>query len=196
MLSGGAMRIIFGLLLVLCWSTAASSQALKPGDTISISVYQDPKLDRQVLIGPSGMISFPLAGQIRAGGMTPEALETVLKSKLKDKFTEEPDITVSLVAPAVPPSERQVEEDLKPRIFITGEVTQAGLFHRKNETYCYAGRSDGWRFRAVRRQTARTSSKADQWNRGDVSFRLCGVSFWSECRGQHRSLAGGRRDYS
>ena len=63
--SGGAMRIIFGLLLVVCWSTAASSQALQPGDTISISVYQDPKLDRQVLIGPSGMISFPLAGQIR-----------------------------------------------------------------------------------------------------------------------------------
>ena len=125
MLSGGAMRIIFGLLLVLCWSTAASSQALKPGDTISISVYQDPKLDRQVLIGPSGMISFPLAGQIRAGGMTPSALETVLKSKLKDKFTEEPDITVSLVTPA---PERQVEEDLKPRIFITGEVIRPGFF--------------------------------------------------------------------
>jgi len=128
MLAGGAMRIIFGLLLVLCWSTAASSQALNPGDTISISVYQDPKLDRQVVIGPSGMISFPLAGQIRAGGMTPGALETVLRSKLKDKFTEEPDITVSLVAPAVPPSERQVEEDLKPKIFITGEVLRPGFF--------------------------------------------------------------------
>ena len=123
------MRIIFGLLLVLCWSTAASSQALQPGDTISISVYQDPKLDRQVLIGPSGMISFPLAGQIRAGGMTPEALETVLKSKLKDKFTEEPDITVSFVTPAVPPPPRQVEEDLRrTRIFITGEVLRPGFF--------------------------------------------------------------------
>src|SRR6476659_4997329 len=98
MLAGGAMRIIFGLLLVLCWSTAASSQALNPGDTISISVYQDPKLDRQVVIGPSGMISFPLAGQIRAGGMTPAALETVLKARLKGRFTEEPDITVALVA--------------------------------------------------------------------------------------------------
>ena len=196
MLSGGAMRIILGLLLVLCWSTAASSQALQPGDTISISVYQDPKLDRQVLIGPSGMISFPLAGQIRAGGMTPEALETVLQSKLKDKFTEEPDITVPLVAPAVPPPTKAGGGGSKAKDIHYRRGSQARLFHRKNETYCYAGRSDGRRFRAVRRQTARTSSKADQWNRGNVSFRLRCVSFWSKCRGQHRSLARGRCDHS
>src|SRR6478672_3642462 len=111
MLSGGTMRIILGLLLVLCWSTAASSQALQPGDTISISVYQDPKLDRQVLIGPTGMISFPLAGQIRASGLTPDALANVIKSRLRGKFTEEPDVTVSLVANKV------IEEDLKPKVF-------------------------------------------------------------------------------
>src|SRR5215467_15980174 len=102
------MRILLLLVLLLgCWTTA-QAQTLKPGDTLSISVYQDPKLDRQVLIGPTGMISFPLAGQIRAGGLTPAALENVLKARLKGRFTEEPDVTVSLVAL------KPLEEDLKP----------------------------------------------------------------------------------
>ena len=89
---------------------------------ISISVYQDPKLDRQVLIGPTGMIAFPLVGQIKAAGMTPSALESVLKARLKGKFAEEPDVTVSLTA------EKALEEDLKPRVYITGEVLRPGFF--------------------------------------------------------------------
>src|SRR5262249_3716453 len=116
------MRILLLLVLLLgCWNTA-QAQTLKPGDTLSISVYQDPKLDRQVLIGPTGMISFPLAGQIRAGGLTPAALENVLKARLKGRFTEEPDITVALVAL------KSEEADLKPKIFITGEVLRPGPF--------------------------------------------------------------------
>jgi polysaccharide biosynthesis/export protein len=117
------MRVIILALVFLCgfWSSSGA-QALKPGDVISISVYQDPKLDRQVIIGPTGFISFPLAGQIRAGGLTPAQLEDVIKARLKDKFTEEPDVTVSLGA------EKPLEEDLKPRIFVTGEVLRPGFF--------------------------------------------------------------------
>ena len=89
---------------------------------VTISVYQDPKLDRQVLIGPTGMISFPLAGQIKAGGLTPDALANVIKSRLRGKFTEEPDVTVSLVSAKI------IEEDLKPKVFITGEVLRPGPF--------------------------------------------------------------------
>ena len=120
----GTVRILLFLVLLLaCWSEAkAESDRLRPGDVVSITVYQDPKLDRQVLIGPTGMISFPLAGQIRAGGLTPAALESVLKARLKGRFTEEPDITVALVAL------KPEEADLKPKIFITGEVLRPGPF--------------------------------------------------------------------
>jgi polysaccharide export outer membrane protein len=123
------MRIILLALVFLCgfW-TGADAQALKPGDVISISVYQDPKLDRQVIIGPTGMISIPLAGQIRAGGLTPGQLEDVIKAKLKDKFTEEPDVTVSLGP------EKPLEEDLKPRIFVSGEVLRPGYFIVRTRT--------------------------------------------------------------
>jgi polysaccharide biosynthesis/export protein len=118
------MRILLSLVLWLgCWSAAiAQSAQLQPGDVISISVYQDPKLDRQVLIGPTGMIAFPLIGQIHASGLTPSALENVLKERLKGKFAEGPDVTVSLIA------EKALEEDLKPRVYITGEVLRPGYF--------------------------------------------------------------------
>src|SRR6478609_2783181 len=116
--------LILGLLFWCSIATQAQSQTLKTGDAISISVYQDPKLDRQVLIGPSGMISFPLAGQIRAAGLTPADLERVLKQRLRGRFTEEPDVTVSLVGLA----SKQIEDDLKPKFFITGEVLRPGPF--------------------------------------------------------------------
>ena len=118
------MRILLVLVVVLgCLGGAkAQAQALQAGDAITISVYQDPKLDRQVLISPSGMISFPLAGEIKASGLTPTALADVIKSRLKSKYTEGPDVTVSLVATKV------LEEDLKPRVFITGEVLRPGFF--------------------------------------------------------------------
>ena len=57
----GTMRILFFLMLLLgAWSTAKaqSRAALHPGDVVSITVYQEPKLDRQVLVGPTGMISY------------------------------------------------------------------------------------------------------------------------------------------
>ena len=127
--TGASMRILLALLLLLCaFSTGAHAQALQAGDTISISVYQDPKLDRQVIIAPNGMISFPLAGQIRASGLTPGQLEDILKARLKDKFTGDLDISVALAGL------KPLEEDLKPRIFVTGEVLRPGPFLLRQRT--------------------------------------------------------------
>ena len=118
------MRILLSLMLLLgCWSAAnAQSARLHPGDSITITVYQDPKLDRQVVIGPTGMISFPLVGQIQAGGLTPGELESALKARLKDKFAEAPDVTVGFLGT------KPLEEYLKPKIYITGEVLRPGTF--------------------------------------------------------------------
>ena len=50
---------------------------VKPGDVLEILVYQDEKLNRQVVVAPDGRISFPLAGHIQAGG---QSLEVISKS--------------------------------------------------------------------------------------------------------------------
>ena len=118
------MRIWLAFLFLLgFWGEArAQSQELNVGDTIAIQVFQDPKLDRQMIIGPSGMISFPLVGQVKAAGVTPPALADLLKSRLRDKYTTELDITVSLV------SLGQGADETTPRFFVAGEVRTPGSY--------------------------------------------------------------------
>jgi polysaccharide biosynthesis/export protein len=119
------MRILFFLLCVLAWVPGADAQTLKTGDSLSISVLQDSKLDRTVVVDPSGEIAFPLAGHIRARGLTPQALEKILKAKLQGNYKDENlDITV-----AVANSPKDIpEEDLKPKVFVTGEVIRPGSY--------------------------------------------------------------------
>jgi polysaccharide export outer membrane protein len=119
------MRILMILLCLGVWVSGANAQTLKVGDTLNISVLQDPKLDRSVTVDPSGEIAFPLAGHIRARGLTPQALESALRTKLQDNYKDAHlEITVAVAsAPKDIP-----EDDLKPKIFITGEVSRAGSY--------------------------------------------------------------------
>ena len=104
-------------------TAAAQLEPLHPGDKIQISVWQDPKLDRTVIVGPDGMISFPLAGHIKAGGKTPQALEDVLRGRLQKNYSGQLDVTVSLAG--VNPEE---EAETKPKVYITGEVLRPGPY--------------------------------------------------------------------
>ena len=90
------MRVFLALLFLCSFLTAADAARLKPGDSLHITVWQDPKLDRTVVIGPDGQFGFPLAGHIRAGGRTPQAVESILRSRLAKKYTGELDISVTL----------------------------------------------------------------------------------------------------
>src|SRR5664279_639013 len=119
------MRILIVLVCLCFFIPGANAQTLKSGDSLSISVLQDSKLDRSVVIDPSGQIAFPLAGHIRARGLTPEALEKILKAKLKDNYKD--DNLVVTVAVANSPKGIP-EDDLKPKIFITGEVSRPGSY--------------------------------------------------------------------
>jgi polysaccharide export outer membrane protein len=125
------MRVSFFLIVLAISVTAAEAQTLKPGDSLNITVLQDPKLDRSVVVDPSGQIAFPLAGHIRARGLTPEALEKIIISKLKDNYKDDHlDVTVAVAsAPKDIP-----EEDLKPKIFITGEALRPGPYIVRQRT--------------------------------------------------------------
>ena len=119
------MRLLVALLFFAGMVSGAVAQVepLHPGDTIQISVWQDPKLDRQVVVGPDGMISFPLAGHLQAGGLTPKLLEDALRRRLQKNYTSPLDVTVSLAA-----VNKQEEIESKPRVYITGEVLKPGPY--------------------------------------------------------------------
>ena len=125
------MRILIALLAILGWGTVAFGQPLRAGDTISISVWQEPKLDRTVVIPPGGVISFPLAGTVRAAGMSPEGLAEALRGRLQKNYTEKLDITVAFVSRE---KEKDEDEARAPRVYVTGEVTRPGYFIIKTQT--------------------------------------------------------------
>jgi polysaccharide export outer membrane protein len=125
------MRILLALLFLGGFATAALAQTIKSGDSLSISVLQDPKLDRQVIVDPGGQIAFPTAGHIRARGLTPQAVENIIKERLKPNYNEALDVSVAFVSAAKPDIP---EEDLKPKIFITGEVIRPGSYVVRQRT--------------------------------------------------------------
>jgi polysaccharide biosynthesis/export protein len=120
------MRVVLSLLFFLGFLTSALAEIepLRSGDTLQISVWQDPKLDRTVVVGPDGMISFPLAGHIKAGGMTPQALENALRARLQKNYAGgQLDVTVSLAK-----VNEETSAETKPRVYVTGEVLKPGPY--------------------------------------------------------------------
>ena len=124
---GDSMRVLLVLLFFCGFLTnAVAQEPLHPGDSVSITVWQDPNLNRTVVVGPDGMIGFPLVGQIKAGGLTPQALENLLRNRLQKNYTGELDVSVALAA-----VNREAEDETRPRVYITGEVLRPGPYFTK-----------------------------------------------------------------
>jgi polysaccharide export outer membrane protein len=120
------MSMLAGLLLVIA-GTAHAEYRLRPGDVLDVSVWQDPKLNRQIVVGPDGLVAFPLAGRFQAGGQTTGAVESELKARLQKQFTTDLDVTVSFVQSP----EQAAGEDARVRewtVYVTGEVKQPGSY--------------------------------------------------------------------
>jgi len=65
------------------------------GDTVRITVYQSPDLSLETRLTEAGVISYPLIGAIRLGGLTINEAEAALANALKKgDFIKNPQITV------------------------------------------------------------------------------------------------------
>ena len=91
-------HLLAGLVLVVSLATGAAAQdyQIRVGDTLDVSVLEDPSLNRQVLVRPDGKISLPLAGTFQAAGVTPEALQRAVRGRLAASFVEPPSVTVAV----------------------------------------------------------------------------------------------------
>lgn len=104
---------------------ATGPYLLQPSDVIDVQVLEDPSLNRQLLIQPDGLVSFPLAGAVQAGGKTPGQLANDIRRALSDDFLEPPAVTVALVSIGAI-DETVAEETLV--IYVFGEVNNPGRF--------------------------------------------------------------------
>ena len=93
---------------------SATTQAyrLGAGDRVKITVYGEPDLTGEFEISSDGILSFPLVGEVPAGGLSTRELETKLATLLKDGFLRNPKVNAEVV-------------NYRP-FFILGEVTKPG----------------------------------------------------------------------
>lgn len=69
------------------------------GDSIRITVFQNPNLTVETRVTENGAISYPLIGSVKVGGLTIPAAEAVIAKALKDgSFIQEPQVNISLLA--------------------------------------------------------------------------------------------------
>jgi polysaccharide biosynthesis/export protein len=94
---------------------AGAGYQLRPGDVVAVSVWQEPGLEQLVLVRPDGGVSFPLAGDLKAEGLTVDELAASIKAKLT-RFIPNPVVTVTL------------QEIPGNRIFVIGRVNSPGDF--------------------------------------------------------------------
>src|SRR5262249_28095578 len=58
--------------------------ALGPGDLLEISVFDTPELTHRTRVDSDGKITMALIGEINVHGMSPDALEKLIRQKLID----------------------------------------------------------------------------------------------------------------
>lgn len=77
---------------------ATPEYRLGAGDVIRIVVYQNPDLTLETRVSETGVVSFPLLGNVRIGGLGVSAAEKLIADGLKSgNFVKQPQVTLTLL---------------------------------------------------------------------------------------------------
>jgi len=118
MLRSPALSILI-LILALPGATGAQEAGepyrINAGDVLSISVWREDSLQKDVLVRPDGNFSFPLAGEIMAKGRSVADIQKQLSDQLS-RFIPDLVVTVSVV---------QINGN---KVFVIGQVNRPGEF--------------------------------------------------------------------
>jgi polysaccharide export outer membrane protein len=122
-------RIGAGLVALLCLIGAACAENVKypveydppssfligAEDVLTVTVWRNQDLSREVVVRPDGAISMPLIGDVPAAGLSPDALAKRIAERLVD-FMGNPTVSV------------QVKEVKSYYFFVVGEVQKPGKY--------------------------------------------------------------------
>lgn len=96
---------------------SAPNYVLVPGDILSVDVFGEDEISKpQLLVDNSGFVQLPLAGQIKAGGLTAVELSRAIADKLSNGYLVSPQVSVSVVVPA------------KRFVSVEGDVKSPGVY--------------------------------------------------------------------
>jgi protein involved in polysaccharide export with SLBB domain len=93
---------------------AKGSPRLQAGEKIRLTVYGEASLSGDYQIDPSGYLSLPLAGTVKAAGLTQAELEQELSRKFRSEYLRNPKVTISIT-------------EFRP-FYILGEIERPGAY--------------------------------------------------------------------
>ena len=98
---------------------ATATPRFQGGEKIHVNVFNEPSLSGDFDIDPSGVVSLPLAGTVKAIGLTQADLERQLATKFRSEYLKNPKVTVTILS-------------YRP-IYLVGEVEHQGEFPYKSD---------------------------------------------------------------
>lgn len=95
---------------------AKAEYEIGPADILNVTVYGNDDLTQTVVVQSDGTFTFPLVGQVKASGHTPDALAAKLALLLGQRYIRKPQVTVV------------VREFKSKNVYIMGAVTRPGPY--------------------------------------------------------------------
>jgi len=77
-------------------SAATTTPNLHPGEKNRVTVFGEDSLSGEYEIDPGGYVSLPLAGTVKAAGLSKPDLERELAKKFRGEFLRDPKVTVDV----------------------------------------------------------------------------------------------------
>lgn len=87
---------------------------LGPADKVRMTVYGEPSLSGEFFVSGSGLMSLPLIGEIKAGGMTVGQFQLAVQKALSDGYLKDPRVNAEVLT-------------FRP-FYILGEVEKPGTY--------------------------------------------------------------------
>jgi len=133
-------KLIFALLLSCSTAVLAVESVLDSGDVVRVSVYGNPDLTTEAKISASGMLNFPLVGELRVGGISaPEAERLIAERLMAEGFLKQAQVNlivlqskgqqVSVLGQVMKPGKYSIESGAKSLfdfIALSGGVSAKG----------------------------------------------------------------------
>lgn len=119
--AAGEMAVADGSALPAGIEQKGGEYLISNDDAIEVSVYQVPDLSRTVQVDGKGNIKLPLIGNVRAAGRSVPDLEAEITKRLKDKYLQDPQVTVFL------------KDAVGQRVTVQGAVEKPGVYPSKGK---------------------------------------------------------------
>lgn len=94
---------------------AGTRYTIQPGDKLQVAVWNEPDLQKEILVAPDGSIAFPLVGELSVVGKSIDQLRQEISERLS-KYIAEPIVTVT------------IQEVLGNKVYVIGQVNRPGQF--------------------------------------------------------------------